>query len=119
MPAGQPTKYRPEYCEEVINLGKLGKSPAQIASNLGVARPTLYAWADAHPEFMTALTRAKTEEQRWWEDQAQLGLTADRFNAQVWTKSMQARFREDYTERKEVSGPDGTPIKHSVTVSFE
>jgi hypothetical protein len=39
------------------------------------------------------------------------GLTADRFNAMVWSKSVAARFREDYTERKEVSGIDGGPIK--------
>ena len=29
----------------------------------------------------------------------------------VWSKSVAARFRDDYTERKEVTGADGGPIK--------
>jgi hypothetical protein len=38
------------------------------------------------------------------------------FNALVWKVSMQARFREDYTERKvqEVSGPNGGPVQSVV-----
>ena len=45
-------------------------------------------------------------------------MRAEKFNALVWKTSMQARFRDDYTERKinEVSGPDGGAIKtESVT----
>lgn len=110
MPAGRPTLYRPEYCERVIELGREGKSPAQIASDLDVARPTLLAWSDQHPEFLTALTRAKVHEQAWWEDKGQAALTSDRFNSAVWSKSMSARFREDYTERKELLGEGGSAL---------
>ena len=37
-------------------------------------------------------------------------MIADKFNAQVWSKSVSARFRNDYTERKEVTGADGGPL---------
>jgi len=37
-------------------------------------------------------------------------MVADRFNAQVWTKSVAARFREDYTERQELTGAAGGPV---------
>ena len=110
-PVGRPSTYKPEYCDEVIELGRQGKSPAQIAANLDVARTTLIQWADEHPEFMTALTRAKTFEQAFWEDEGFKGMKADKFNATVWTKSMQARFRDDYTERQET--------KHSGAVQIE
>lgn len=37
-------------------------------------------------------------------------MIADKFNAQVWTKSVAARFRDDYTERKELTGASGGPV---------
>jgi transposase-like protein len=104
MPAGRPTSYRPEFCDDVIELGKQGKSQVQIACGLDVDPKTLRDWAEAHPEFSLALSRAKAFEQDWWENAGQTGMTGDKFNAAVWKKSMEARFRDDYTERREISG---------------
>ena len=39
------------------------------------------------------------------------GMTSREFNAPVWKKTMEARFRDDYTERKEYTGKDGGPIQ--------
>lgn len=103
MPAGRPTAYLPEYCETVIDLGKAGKSKAQMAAHFDVSRQTIDNWASANPEFLEALSRADAHCQDWWETQGQLGLTAQGFNAAVWKKSVEARFRDDYTERREVS----------------
>lgn len=110
MPAGRPSKYDPRHCERVVSLGKEGKSQVQIACDLGVDPKTLRDWAEAHEEFSLALTRAKAEEQSWWENAGQSGLFLDKFNAAVWKKSMEARFREDYTERRELTGKDGGAI---------
>lgn len=111
LPLGRPSLYKPEYCERVVELGKLGYSPMQIAAELDIDRATLYNWSDQFPEFFTALKRAKVYEQAWWEKTGMEGLVSGKFNAMVWSKSVAARFREDYTERKEVSGIDGGPIK--------
>ncbi len=117
-PVGRPSLYRPEYCERVIELGAQGKSPAQIAHTLGVLRETMVQWGDVYPEFFTALRMAKQAEQNHWENLGHSGLDADKFNAVVWRTSMQARFREDYTERKvnEHSGPGGGPIQTEARV---
>jgi len=40
----------------------------------------------------------------------------DRFNATVWTKSVSARFKDDYSERREVTGANGGPIQQAVTL---
>lgn len=117
-PVGRPSKYKPEYCERVIELAKEGCGWADYAAEFEIDRPTLYDWRDQHEEFSTALSRAKVLEQQWWERAGRTGMMADKFNALVWKTSMQARFRDDYTERKvtEVSGPDGGAIKtESVT----
>lgn len=116
MPAGRPSSYDPLYCNTVIDLGRLGKSQVQIACFLDVDPATLRDWAKAHPEFALALTRAKAEEQNWWENKGMDGLTADKFNSAVWAKSMSARFRDDYTERRqnEHSGPNGGPVSFAM-----
>lgn len=111
MAGGRPSKYDPAYCERVIELGKEGKSLTQIAVALDVPKSTLISWSNAHLEFSTALTRAKECEQAWWEQKGMDGLTADKFNSAVWSKSMSARFREDYTERREVAGVPDQPIQ--------
>jgi len=113
---GRPSLYKPEYCARVIELGKEGCSPAEIASELEVDRTTLLGWADAYPEFSTALTRAKIHEQAWFEKAGKAGLFADKFNAQVWAKSVSARFRDDYAERREITGANGGPIQQAVTL---
>jgi hypothetical protein len=99
--AGRPTEYDPSYCEDVIELGKAGKSKAQMASHFDVSRQTIDNWAVANPEFLEALNRAMAHCQAWWEDTGQTGMVAPGFNAAVWKKSVEARFRDDYTERQE------------------
>jgi len=111
-PVGRPSLYRPEYCEKVIELGRKGCSPAEIASELDVDRVTLLGWADAHEEFSTALTRAKIHEQAWWEKAGKAGMVADKFNAAVWTKSVTARFKNDYSEKRD-DAPQITIVTNS------
>jgi Helix-turn-helix domain of resolvase len=109
-PVGRPTDYRAEYCERVIELGREGKSPSQIARDLDVARDTLYNWAEAHPEFLAAFTRAGHLAQAWFEDMGQAGLTMPGFNASLWSKQVSSRFREDYTDRQELTGKNGKDL---------
>lgn len=99
-PVGRPTDYRPEYCERVIELGRNGKSKAQIAADLDVARRTIDYWAEAHPDFLLAITRANDLQLAWWENKGQANLEAQTFQTGLWSRSMAARFPDDYTERQ-------------------
>jgi hypothetical protein len=119
---GRPESYRPEFCELAIELGKLGKSYAQIGAAVGVARITLYEWMDRHPEFADAMKRARDLALAWWEDQAAAGIWEDRegarLNAQVWSRSMAARFPDDYREARktELVGANGGPVQAQIVV---
>ena len=121
----RPTDYRPEFCEQVVELGKQGKSVVQMACALDVVKQTLHNWAEQYPEFLDAFTRAKQHSQDWWESKAQAGLESGGFNASLWSRSMAARFPDDYTERqkKELTGKDGKDLLPSrvevVAVSAE
>lgn len=110
MPAGRPTDYREEHCDSVIEWGKLGKSRAWISAELSICRQTLANWEDAHPEFLDAMTRAKLFSQRWWEDAGQNGMTSDKFNATVWAKNMNCRFRDEWVDKQEVQHSGGIAV---------
>lgn len=101
-PGGRPTDYDPAYCESVLAWGALGKSKVWMAAEIGVAKSTLQLWEKVHPEFSAALSRAMTLSQRWWEDEGQCGMRADKFNGQVWGRSMAARFPEDWREQQNI-----------------
>ena len=110
---GRPTKYRPEMCERVIELGMQGASKVEIAFELGVRRMTLENWASEHPDFLDALTHAKEAEQVWWEREGRTNLKTQGFQSSMWSRSMAARFPDDWreTSRHEQTGPGGGPIQ--------
>jgi len=123
-PVGRPTLYDPKYCEEVVTLGRIGKSVEQIAANLNVSLRTIYLWRDTYEDFMHALDDAKTYEQAWWEEQASAYMVenkeSDRLNATLWSRSMAARFPKKYREstKTEITGADGIPLLSGIQVSF-
>ena len=112
MAGGRPTDYDPSYCDKVIEWGRAGKSKTWMAAELDCTRQTLDNWAASHPEFLDALTRAITKAQAKWEDDGQTGMTSDKFNSSVWSRSMAARFPDEWREIKgtELTGKDGGPL---------
>jgi hypothetical protein len=60
MPAGRPTQFKPEYCEQVEKLCKLGATDKQLAEFFDVAVDTIYNWKHKHPEFVDAIKNGKT-----------------------------------------------------------
>lgn len=116
MAGGRPTVYEESMCEVVIALGKEGKSVAQMASALGVSKQALCEWTHKHEEFGDAIRLAKTHSQCWWEDVGQNNLIGNKdapFQGNVWSRSMSARFPDDWRENKgvELTGADGGAVK--------
>lgn len=113
MPAGRPTSYKPEYCDQVIEWGALGKSLVWMAASFGVSRDTVHEWSKVHPEFSDALTRARALSQQWWEDAGQSALGMPGFSAALWAKNISCRFREDWTDnsKTEITGANGGPVQ--------
>lgn len=113
MPAGRPTVYDPDNCEKVVEWGKAGKSLTWMAAELDVSRETIYEWQRVYPAFSDAIARAKAKAQAFWEDMGQDGVKTPMFNGSVWTKSMAARFPDDWRENKgvELTGAGGGPVQ--------
>lgn len=51
---GQPTKYRPEYCEKLIEHMASGLTYNSFAGVVRVARSSIYDWEKVHPEWVEA-----------------------------------------------------------------
>ncbi len=87
-----------------------------MAANLGVDRDTLDNWAATNSDFFGALSLAKAFEQAFWEDLGFSGLSADRFNSGVWTKSMAARFPNEWRDSQNISAnhSGNMSVAHSI-----
>lgn len=104
MPGGRPTKYKPEYCDEVIRMSKYGASKAEMALELDVAKSTFDLWAQEHEEFSVAVKKAVEISQGWWERtgrQAAIG-EIEGFNATSYIFNMKNRFKDDWRDKHEV-----------------
>ena len=58
-PVGRPTKYKPEYCEQLIAYQREGGSYQGFAGLVSVDVTTLYQWEEDFPEFSQARKEAK------------------------------------------------------------
>ena len=59
MPAGRPTKYNPDYCEQARKLCLLGYTDDELADFFNVHRDTIYEWKKVYPDFSDALLKGK------------------------------------------------------------
>lgn len=101
VPIGRPSLYDDAHCETVERLGAQGWSKAEMCAYFNIHRNTIDGWADSHPVFRESLNRARELAQAWWERAGREGMYAGKdFNAAVWKKTVESRFREDYTERR-------------------
>jgi hypothetical protein len=93
---GQPTKYRPEYCELLEIHRSNGYSFETFGATLipSVHRDTLYEWANKHPEFSDAKKKAKDLGQLYWEKILNIGTLGkiQGFNVAGCIYSMKVQF---------------------------
>ena len=120
---GRPSQYEDAHCETVERLGAMGWSKAEMCAHFNISRQTLDNWADSHPMFFESLNRARELAQSWWERAGREGMYAGKdFNAAVWKKTVESRFRDDYTERRVtevVNNEDlGTAFKRKFDLSL-
>ena len=112
---GRPTDYDSKICEGFENRFEKGQSILEVAVSLGVARSTIYKWAEEHKEFSDALSRAKEVCQAWWELQGRENLfdtevydaknhvtTKNKLNDRLWMKNMASRFRDDWSDSQKI-----------------
>ena len=119
MPAGRPTKYKPEYCESVISHMSSGASLTSFAAEIEVSRSTINLWIDEHPEFMESVKRAKAKCAAWWERQGREGATGNKdINPTLVIFGLKNMGAEDWRDKQEIDhrSPDGTMTPQRIEI---
>lgn len=122
MPGGRPSNFREEYCDKVIEYGKLGMSRVEMAANLKCGYDTFLLWQEKNPKFLASVNEAVRLSQAWWESKGRDATFGgvQGFNATSFIFNMKNRFKDDWKDKQEVeqSGPGGGAIPVNVKVTF-
>jgi len=112
MPAGQPTKYKPEYCALLIEHMKKGLSYECFGAVVGTCKQTIYNWEKDNPEFLDAKNKGRQLSQMFWESIFVENIITDKgtnFNTTGWIFNMKNRF--NWRDKQEISGDEEKPLK--------
>lgn len=85
--------YRPEMCEQVLELYINGESDVEVAVALGINKSTLYTWIKEKPEFAAAISTGKDLSECWWQKLGRAGASGKvKIQARVFIANMNNRF---------------------------
>lgn len=121
MAGGRPSKYSEAYCNEAVECLGEGHSVTALAGRLGVARSTVFKWADEHPEFSDALKVGQAKATAFWE-RVLIKIAQDGGgNATAAIFGLKNRAADDWADKvvNEHSGPNGGPIETKDAGGFE
>lgn len=100
---GRPTKYKPEYCDDIVEYMGKGHSLTSWCADHDVIKETAYNWMREHPDFLIAFKKAQALAQKHWENMLHLtaaGKLKGNLGAQIfWMKN---RFRDEWKDRQDL-----------------
>lgn len=111
--AGQPTAYRDEYCEMLIEHMKGGLSYESFSAIIGTCRKTLYNWEKSEPKFLHAKKKAFEASMLTWERIGIAQAVGDkkhgRGSTASWIFNMKNRF--GWTDKHQLIDSDQEEIE--------
>jgi hypothetical protein len=112
MTIGRPSKYDEAYCNQVIEFLSGGHSVTAFAGHIGVARSTVFKWAEEYPAFSDALKVGQAKATATWESALLKIAKEGGGNATAAIFGLKNRSAEDWADRvvNEHTGKDGGPI---------
>lgn len=103
-------KYKPEYCEMLVNHLKQGLSVQTFGGTIGVVRSTIYEWINTIPEFKEAHELGLQLAQEWFEKRLMAkvsgantpGINSKMIDTTALIFALKTRFHETYGEKSEI-----------------
>lgn len=101
----RPSKYKPEYCEQLIEHMREGLSFESFSAVIGVNRDSLYEWTNKHQEFSDAKKVGLDHNLLFWEKVGRNGALGKipNFNPTTWIFNMKNRHLWKDKQPEEVS----------------
>jgi hypothetical protein len=99
---GNPTEYREEFCQKLIDFMSEGYSFEAFAGEVGTSYHSLYRWVQTQTAFRDAKKIAEGKYRKYWETIGKAGMLGKipGFNTTIWIFSMKNRF--GWSDRKEL-----------------
>lgn len=106
--------FKPEMCDELIEMGKTGASQKMMFSNIGISKGVAEDWKKKYPEFADALDMAVVHSQAYWERELLANVGNKAFNSRIAEIALRGQFPSDYKETREQK----IDVKADVVVDF-
>jgi hypothetical protein len=106
--------FKPEMCDELIEMGKTGASQKMMFSSIGVSKGVAEDWKKKYPEFADALDMAVVHSQAYWERELLANVGNRAFNSRIAEIALRGQFPSDYKETREQK----IDLKADVVVDF-
>lgn len=107
----RPSKYKPEYCEQVIELMSEGCSIEEVAFELKIRKQTLYNWTEQYPEFLDAIEIGRELSLGWWMKEGRNGIKEKVFQTGLYVIQMANRFGWSSKTEQKLSTDKEDPIQ--------
>lgn len=91
-------EFKPEMCDQLIELGKAGASQKMMFASIGISSGAAQTFKKNHPEFAEALDMAITHAQAFWETQLLANVENKAFNSRVAEIALRGQFGDTYRE---------------------
>jgi len=106
--------FKPEMCDELIEMGKTGASQKMMFSSIGVSKGVAEDWKKKYPEFADALDMAVVHSQAYWERELLANVGNRAFNSRIAEIALRGQVPSDYKETREQK----IDVKADVVVDF-
>jgi hypothetical protein len=91
-------EFKPEMCDQLIELGKTGASQKMMFASIGITSGAAQTFKKNHPEFAEALDMAVTHSQSFWETMLLANVENKAFNSRVAEIALRGQFGDTYRE---------------------
>lgn len=106
--------FKPEMCDRMIELGKLGSSQKMMFAELGITKDVVKTWQKKYPEFADSLDMALIHAQAYWEREMLANVSNRTYNSRLAEIALRGQFPQDYKETREIKAE----IKQEVKIDF-
>jgi len=108
------SKFKPEMCDRMIEMGKQGASQKMIWSELGISKASAETLKKNHPEFAEALDLALVHAQAFWERELLANVDNKGYNSRLAEIALRGQFQSDYRETRDTK----VDLKAEVKIDF-
>ena len=105
MPAGRPTKYKPEMCDLMIETFKEGHFIGSFCAKAGITRDTFHRWVRENKEFSDTYKAAREHGNEHYTKLLRLiamGKIKGNVTAAIYLTKVGLKWRDDEVEVDEV-----------------